>query len=82
MSGIGIDACNNSLDVTVFQGETGQFTNPSGGHQKRVDWLGTLSVRQVVLEATGGDELEARNALQHAELAVARANAQRDCRAT
>ncbi|PPV00217.1 hypothetical protein XpopCFBP1817_01210 [Xanthomonas populi] len=75
MSGIGIDVCKKSLDVAVFQGEAGQFTTTSGGHQQLVDWLSTLSARQVVLEATVGYELAALDDLHHAALAVARANA-------
>ncbi|MFD2735764.1 IS110 family transposase [Xanthomonas dyei] len=77
MSGIGIDVCKHFLDVAVFRGPTRQFTNTAGGHRKRVDWLKTLSVRQVVLEATGGYELAALDALHHAALPVARVNAQR-----
>jgi len=77
MSGIGIDVCKKHLDVAVFQGPARQFNNTAAGHCKLVRWLNTLPVKQVVLEATGGYELAALDALHQAALPVARANAQR-----
>ncbi|WP_355504879.1 IS110 family transposase [Xanthomonas cannabis] len=77
MSGIGIDVCKKSLDAAVFQGEARQFSNTASGHCKLVHWLRTLPVRQVVLEATGGYELAALDALHQAGVPVARANASR-----
>lgn len=80
MSGIGIDVCKKYLDAAVFQGEARQFSKTASGHCKLVHWLRTLPVRQVVLEATGGyelDALDALDALHQAGVPVARANASR-----
>ena len=72
---VGIDVSKATLDVAIL-GETGtrQFSNSAAGLRRLAAWLSPLSPSRVVLEATGGYELTALNALHDAGLPVVRIN--------
>lgn len=73
--GVGIDVCKQWLDVAVHGLErSGRFDNTATGIKRLIGWLGALSIRQVVLEATGGYEQQALDGLHAAGLPVVRVN--------
>lgn len=73
--GVGIDVSKQWLDVHVHGLErSARFDNTSGGQRKLVAWLAPMSLRQVVLEATGGYEQIALDALHAAGVPVVRLN--------
>lgn len=74
MHGIGIDVSKASLDVAVHRQAERQFTNDRRGHRQLVRWLRAWPARQIVLEASGGYERAALEALQAAGLPVVRIN--------
>lgn len=74
--GIGIDVSKATLDVAIHgEGQVRQFANDPRGFRRMVAWLQTLTPLQIVLEATGGYEQAALDALYMAGLPVARVNA-------
>lgn len=74
-SGIGIDVCKQWLDVHVHvAGLSTRVANTPAGLRRLATWLAPLQVRQVVLEATGGYEQQALDALHQAGLPVTRIN--------
>src|SRR5690625_159777 len=73
--GIGIDVSKATLDVAIHgQATTRQFANTKAGFRRLVTWVTSLRPRQVVLEATGGFEQQALDALHAAGLPMARIN--------
>ncbi|OAX88486.1 hypothetical protein A7D16_11170 [Xanthomonas nasturtii] len=62
--GVGIDVSKQWLDVHVHgcKGER-RFPNTAAGLRQLRSWLGHMELHQVVLEATGGYELAALDAL-------------------
>lgn len=74
-AGIGIDVSKATLDVAIHgMAGTRQFPNSPAGHRRLVAWLRKQVSRQVVLEATGGYERDALDALFEAGVPVARIN--------
>jgi transposase len=73
--GVGVDVSKQWLDVHVHGLERSQRfgNNPAGLRQLR-HWLEPLALRQVVLEATGGYEQAALDALHAAGLPMVRLN--------
>ncbi|WP_330469363.1 IS110 family transposase [Xanthomonas nasturtii] len=73
--GVGIDVSKQWLDVHVHgcKGER-RFPNTAAGLRQLRSWLGHMELHKVVLEATGGYELAALDALHAAGLPVARVN--------
>ncbi|MDF2398954.1 transposase [Pseudomonas sp. 3MA1] len=73
--GAGIDVSKDTLDVKV-DGHKPQLltTNDPAGWQRIIDWLAPFAPQQVVLEATGGYELKALEALYNAGLPMVRVN--------
>lgn len=72
---VGIDVSKATLDVAVLgKAETRQFPNTPAGFRKLVRWLAPLSPERVVLEATGGYEQAALDALHDAGLPLVRIN--------
>lgn len=73
--GAGIDVSKRFLDAAV-QGERKilRVTNDAAGFAQLAEWLGGLGVDQVILEATGGYEQAALDALYKAGLPVVRVN--------
>lgn len=72
---VGIDVCKAVLDVAVLgDPKPRQFPNTAPGFKRLATWLLGLSPKQVVLEATGGYEISALDALHAADLPVARVN--------
>ena len=73
--GIGIDVSQAWLDVHVYErGEEQRFANTRQGFAKLTIWLSQFKTGQVVLEATGGYEQAALDALHAAGFAVVRVN--------
>lgn len=74
--GVGIDVSKATLDVAVHGQAcpTRSFANTPVGHAKLGCWLVALAPTQIVLEATGGYEQAALDALYEAGLPVARVN--------
>lgn len=72
---VGIDVSKATLDVAIL-GRSGSrsFPNTPAGFRRLSAWLRPLDVELVVLEATGGYEHAALNALHAAGLAMARVN--------
>ena len=72
---VGIDVSKKSLDLaTDPQGAAYSWTNDAKGHKAIVKHLGGLTVKLIVLEATGGYERDVVAALLAAELPVAVVN--------
>lgn len=74
MFGIGIDVSGETLDVAVHEQAFRQFKNTKSGFASLIRWLRKLPVKQVVLEASGGYEQKALDALHDAGLPVVRIN--------
>lgn len=74
-AGIGIDVSKATLDVAIH-GVTAvrQFPNSVAGHRRLAAWLRKQEPRQVVLEATGGYERDALDALSREGLPMVRIN--------
>ncbi|MCE7033579.1 transposase [Lysobacter sp. GX 14042] len=73
--GIGIDVCKQWLDVAVHGGDRPErFDNNARGLRRLVARFRATPCRQVVLEATGGYERAALEALHAAGLPVVRIN--------
>ena len=69
---VGIDVCQKSLDVYIRpQGKLFQETNDEVGISKLVQTLSNIQPELIVLEATGGMEIDAAIKLTQAGLAVA-----------
>ena len=69
---VGIDVCQKYLDVYVRPLEKlFQVTNDEVGISKLVQTLKKIQPELIVLEATGGMEIDAATQLTQAELAVA-----------
>jgi transposase len=72
---VGIDVSKATLDVAILgRGGSRAFPNTPAGFRRLSAWLRPLAVERVVLEATGGYELAALEALHAAGLPVARVN--------
>lgn len=72
---IGIDVSKARLDAHLLPlGEARQFPNDPAGHRALVRWAGKARPERIVLEATGGYELAALDALHAAGLPVSRVN--------
>ena len=73
--GAGIDVSKATLDVAVH-GQTAQLkaANDAAGWARVTHWLAQYAPEQVVLEATGGYELAALDALFEAGLPMVRIN--------
>jgi transposase len=75
MKGIGIDVCKARLDVLAYGEQTVQtFDNDSQGHRALVAWLSQQGKIRVLLEATGGYEQAALEAMCAAGVWVCRLN--------
>lgn len=74
MYGIGIDVSQATLDVAVHEQAFGQFSNDKRGFAQLVRWLKQWPAKQVVLEASGGYERAALDALHEAGLPMVRIN--------
>jgi len=74
MFGIGIDVSKATLDVAVHGGQFRQFSNDKRGFVRLIRWLKTWPIKQVVLEASGGYERAALDALHAAGLPMVRIN--------
>lgn len=74
MFGIGIDVCKAALDVAVHEQAVAQFKNTPEGFTQLIQWLQQWPIRHVVLEASGGYERPALDALYEAGLPVVRVN--------
>ncbi|MGX1495019.1 transposase [Labrenzia sp. MBR-25] len=62
---VGIDVSKAALDVHVLPvGKSQRFPNDGDGHVALAEWLSSYPVERVVLEATGGYERKAVQALQ------------------
>lgn len=73
--GVGVDVSKAFLDVAVHeQRRVQRFSNDADGWAGLVAWLGDFDIGQVLLEATGGYEQQALDALHTAGLPVARVN--------
>ncbi|MEL6931324.1 MAG: transposase [Cyanobacteria bacterium J06600_6] len=69
---VGIDVCQKYLDVYVRPAEKlFQVTNDEDGIRKLIKILSEIKPKLIVLEATGGMELNAATQLTQAELLVA-----------
>ena len=69
---VGIDVCQKSLDVYIRPSQKlFQVTNNEIGIRKLVQTLKNIQPELIVLEATGGMEIDAAIQLTQAELAVA-----------
>jgi transposase len=73
--GVGIDVSMDTLDVGVH-GHKSQLRVPNNpdGWQRIIAWLEPFAPHQVVLEATGGYEIKALQALYNAGLPMVRVN--------
>jgi len=72
---VGIDVSKATLDVAVYgSSEVRAFANSPAGFRRLAAWLLPQRPRQVVLEATGGYEQAALDALFAAGLPMVRAN--------
>jgi len=74
MFGIGIDVSKAMLDVAVHDEQFRQFSNDKRGFASLIRWLKKWPIKQVVLEASGGYERAALDALHSAGLPVVRIN--------
>ena len=74
MLGIGIDVSKAMLDVAVHEEQFRQFSNDKRGFASLIRWLKKWPIKQVVLEASGGYERAALDALHSAGLPVVRIN--------
>lgn len=75
MSNVGIDVSKNSLDVFIRPSERAlRFDNDDSGRAALTKQLKKIKPERIVLEATGGYELAAANALAAAKLPVIVAN--------
>ncbi|KOO79764.1 IS110-like element ISStma6 family transposase [Stenotrophomonas pavanii] len=74
MFGIGIDVSKATLDVAVHGEQFRQFSNDKRGFLRLIRWLKTWPIKQVVLEASGGYERAALDALHAAGLPMVRIN--------
>lgn len=73
--GVGIDVSKSWLDVHVHGlGDSARFGNTPAGYDKLRAWLSPHALRLVVLEATGGYEQVALDALHAAGLPMVRVN--------
>ncbi|TGQ63495.1 transposase [Mesorhizobium sp. M1C.F.Ca.ET.212.01.1.1] len=72
MFGIGIDVSKATLDVAVHGEQFRQFSNDKRGFLRLIRWLKTWPIKQVVLEASGGYERAALDALHAAGLPMVR----------
>lgn len=74
-AGTGIDVSKSALDVAVHgDPRIRQFANAKAGHRQLIAWLRKQNPGQVVLEATGGFEQAALDALFAAGFKVVRIN--------
>ncbi len=72
---VGIDVSKGALDVYLRpSGEQFQVANQESGIAELVGRLRAVEVRQVIVEATGGMELDVAQALQDANIAVSIVN--------
>src|SRR5687768_3109320 len=71
MTFVGIDVSKARLDVALPGGEAFRVANNAGGIEELVSRLDGLILGVIVLEATGGYEMEAWTALSDAGLPVA-----------
>lgn len=72
---VGVDVSKATLDVAIHgAAATRCFPNTPAGHRRLIAWLQPQGTHQVVLEATGGYEHAALDALQAAGLPVVRVN--------
>ncbi|MHB1992223.1 IS110 family RNA-guided transposase [Metallibacterium scheffleri] len=72
---VGVDVSKATLDVAIHgAAATRCFPNTPAGHRRLIAWLQPQGTHQVVLEATGGYEQAALDALQAAGLPVVRVN--------
>ena len=74
MFGIGIDVSKAMLDVAVHEEQFRQFSNDQRGFASLIRWLKKWPIKQVVLEASGGYERAALEALHSAGLPLVRIN--------
>jgi transposase len=74
MFGIGIDVSKATLDVAVHEQQFRQFSNDKRGFTRLIHWLQQWPAKQVVLEASGGYELAALDALHAAGFPMVRIN--------
>lgn len=73
---VGIDVSKATLDVAIHGvPKVRQFANDHKGFRQLVTWLATQVPEQIVLEATGGYEQAALDALFVANLPIVRVNA-------
>lgn len=73
--GAGIDVSKDTLDVALHEHKpTFQAPNTAQGWQMVCDWLAPFSPEQVVLEATGGYEIDALDSLYTLGLPMVRVN--------
>ena len=73
--GVGIDVSKSWLDVHVHGlGHSARFGNTPVGYARLLAWLSPHALRLVVLEATGGYEQAALDALHAAGLPMVRLN--------
>ena len=72
---VGIDVCKATLDVAILgEAQVRQFANAPRGFRALAKWLKRRSPARVVLEATGGFEQVALDALHAAGLPMVRIN--------
>ena len=71
---VGIDVSKDKLDVAVLGGQYGSVPNTREGVFKLVQWLQEVNPELIVVEATGGYQRAAVEALFEAGLAVAVVN--------
>ena len=72
---VGVDVSKATLDVAIHgAAATRCFPNTPAGYRRLIAWLQPQGTHQVVLEATGGYEHAALDALQAAGLPVVRVN--------
>ncbi len=72
---VGIDVSSEQLDVGILPGdEFQQFGNDSRGIKRLVKFLGVRNVELIVMEATGGYEIDVAVALHEAGLPIVIAN--------
>ena len=72
---VGVDVSKATLDVAIHDAAaTRCFPNTPAGHRRLIAWLQPQGTHQVVLEATGGYEHAALDALQAAGLPAVRVN--------
>ncbi|NDJ18600.1 transposase [Myxacorys almedinensis A] len=68
---VGIDVSKATLDVYLRpSGEQFQVANQASGIAELVKRLQTFEIQQVIVESTGGLELEVAQALQNAGMAI------------